>query len=187
VTQIVTIPSGTGAVRVSVWLSYPISTEVVAVTCSSFGSCKGKTYPEEREKCQLFKQTFNIGFVLGGRLVLLPVIGIIAAAIKLEDGGPILYQQDWTAVFGETFSIFKFRPMTPAGESATPIVDDNNDRIIRVGRFLRQTHSDEIPQLWSILRGDMSVVGPRVVWTEEEHLLEAETDTWRKRWFVKPG
>ena len=135
----------------------------------------------------LFKRAFDVGFSLAGILALSPVIGSIAIAIKLEDGGPILYRQERTAVFGETFPIFKFRSMTPEGESTTPVDDDENDRITRVGRFIRQTHLDEIPQLWSILRGDMSVVGPRAVWTEEEHLLEDETEMWRKRWFVKPG
>lgn len=103
---------------------------------------------------------------------LLPVIRAIAAAIKLKDGGPILYRQERTAVFGKTFSIYKFRSMAPTGETATPVTDDDNDRITRVGQLLRQTHLDEIPKLWSILRGDISAVGPRVVWTEEEHLLE---------------
>lgn len=135
----------------------------------------------------LFKRAFDIAFSLIGILALLPVIGVIAIAIKLEDGGPILYHQERTAVFGETFPIFKFRSMTPEGESATPVDDDENDRITTVGRFIRQTHLDEVPQLWSILRGDMSVVGPRAVWTEEEHLLENKTEMWRKRWFIKPG
>jgi len=135
----------------------------------------------------IFKRAFDVAFAVGGLLVLLPVIGVIAGAIKLEDGGPVLYEQERTAVFGETFSIFKFRTMTPKGESATPVADAENDRITRVGRLLRQTHLDEIPQLWSILRGNMSVVGPRAVWTEEEHILEDEAQMWRKRWFVKPG
>jgi len=126
-------------------------------------------------------------FALTGIISLLPVIGVIAAAIKFDDGGSILYSQERTAVFGETFPVFKFRSMVPEGESTTPIEDGDNDRITSVGRFIRQTHLDEIPQLWSILRGDMSVVGPRAVWTAEEHLLEEETDMWRKRWFVKPG
>ncbi|GAA0547232.1 sugar transferase [Halorubrum ejinorense] len=135
----------------------------------------------------LFKRGFDIAFSVTGLFALSPVIAVIALAVKLEDRGPVLYRQERTAVFGETFPIFKFRSMTPEGESTTPIEDDENDRITRVGRVLRQTHLDEIPQLWSILRGDMSVVGPRAVWTEEEHLLEDEAETWRKRWFVKPG
>ena len=71
----------------------------------------------------------------------------------------MLYGQERTAVFGETFPVFKFRLMTPEGESTTPIEDDDNDRITRGGGFFSQTHLGEIPQRWSILRGDMSVVG----------------------------
>lgn len=135
----------------------------------------------------VFKRAFDVGFALAGLIALSPVIIAIAFAVKLEDGGPVLYRQERTAIFGETFDVFKFRSMTPDGASATPVDDDENNRITTVGRYLRQTHLDEIPQLWSILRGDMSVVGPRAVWTEEEHLLEEKADTWRKRWFVKPG
>ncbi|QAU12154.1 sugar transferase [Halorubrum sp. BOL3-1] len=135
----------------------------------------------------LFKRAFDVAFVAVGIVVLSPVILAIALAIKADDGGTVLYRQERTAVFGETFDVFKFRSMAPEGESATPVDDEENDRITRVGRVIRSTHLDEVPQLWSILRGDMSVVGPRAVWTEEEHLLEDETDMWRKRWFIKPG
>ncbi|QGX94845.1 sugar transferase [Haloplanus rallus] len=135
----------------------------------------------------LWKRAFDVAFSLTGLVLLFPVIVVIAVAIKLEDGGPILYRQERTAVFGETFDVFKFRSMTPEGESQTPTDDKDNDRITRVGGVLRKTHLDEIPQLWAILRGDMSVVGPRAVWTEEEHLLENDLEMWRKRWFVKPG
>lgn len=136
----------------------------------------------------LLKRVFDLTFAASGLLVLSPVIAVIAAAIKLEDGGPIFYYQERTATFGDTFTIFKFRSMVPEGESVEPIDDDTNDRITRVGQFLRQTHLDEIPQLWSILVGEMSVVGPRAVWTEEEErYLETTVDAWRKRWFVKPG
>ncbi len=109
------------------------------------------------------------------------------AAIKIDDGGSVLYTQERTAVFGETFDVYKFRSMIPEGESTEPVDDEGSDRITRVGRVLRQTHFDEIPQLWSIFVGHMSVVGPRAVWTKEESLLEAEQKSWRKRWFVKPG
>lgn len=135
----------------------------------------------------ILKRGFDVVFAVVGLVVLSPAICGIAVAIKLDDGGPILYSQERTAVFGETFDVFKFRSMVPAGESIEPVDDEVNDRITRVGRVLRPTHLDEIPQLWSILIGDMSVVGPRAVWTEEESLLEAQERSWRKRWFVKPG
>ncbi|OYR49687.1 exopolysaccharide biosynthesis polyprenyl glycosylphosphotransferase [Halorubrum sp. Ea1] len=135
----------------------------------------------------MLKRGFDVMFSVVGLVVLSPVICGIALAIKLDDGGPILYSQERTAVFGETFEVFKFRTMVPEGESVEPVADEVNDRITRVGRVLRQTHLDEIPQLWSILVGNMSVVGPRAVWTEEESLLEAQEQSWRKRWFVKPG
>ncbi|WP_049910984.1 sugar transferase [Halorubrum lipolyticum] len=135
----------------------------------------------------MLKRGFDLVFAAVGLVMLSPVIGAIAVAIKLDDGGSILYSQERTAVFGETFEVFKFRSMVPEGESVEPVDDESNDRITRVGGLLRQTHLDEIPQLWSILVGNMSVVGPRAVWTEEESLLEAQERSWRKRWFVKPG
>ncbi|WP_446685209.1 sugar transferase [Haladaptatus pallidirubidus] len=108
-------------------------------------------------------------------------------AIKLDSPGPVFYSQVRTAELGGTFQVYKFRTMLPDSESAKPEEDKTNDRITRVGRVLRKTHLDEIPQLWTILTGGMSVVGPRATWTEEERHLEAEVETWRKRWFVKPG
>src|SRR5699024_3149014 len=101
-----------------------------------------------------------IGFALAGLAVLSPVVFVIAVAIKLDDGGPIFYMQTRTAEFGETFPVYKFRSMSPHSEDSTPIDDRENQRITRVGHFLRRTHLDEIPQLGSILVGDMSVVGP---------------------------
>jgi lipopolysaccharide/colanic/teichoic acid biosynthesis glycosyltransferase len=135
----------------------------------------------------VLKRLFDVAFATTGLLVLSPLVIVLAVAIKLDSPGPILYTQPRTAGFGETFPVYKFRTMIPDGVSATPVDDDANDRITRVGRLLRATHMDEIPQLYSILIGDMSVVGPRAAWTEEEKLLEQETDAWRKRWFVKPG
>jgi len=121
-----------------------------------------------------------------GLLVLSPVIAVIAVAIKLDDGGSILYGQERTAVFGETFTVYKFRSMRPAEDDCTPD-EDEVYRVTRVGGVLRKTHLDEIPQLWAILTGKMSVVGPRAVWTDEEVHLEDEATDWRNRWFVKPG
>ncbi|NHN60102.1 MULTISPECIES: sugar transferase [Halorussus] len=135
----------------------------------------------------VFKRAFDVVFAVSGLLAFAPFMTVIAVAIKLDNPGPVLYRQERTAEFGDTFTIYKFRTMVPENESATPVEDEENDRITRVGRLLRNTHLDEIPQLWSILIGEMSVVGPRAVWTNEEQLLEETTDMWRKRWFVKPG
>lgn len=135
----------------------------------------------------IVKRVFDVAFATVGLLVLSPVIAGIAVAIRLDSRGPILYGQERTAEFGGTFRIYKFRSMYPDSEDATPVDDDDNGAITRVGRFLRTTHLDEIPQLWTILVGQMSVVGPRAVWTDEESYLEETTDRWRKRWFVKPG
>ncbi len=135
----------------------------------------------------VFKRLFDVAFAGFGLLVLAPVVVVISIAVKLDSHGPIFYTQDRTSGFGDTFPVYKFRSMIPEGDSATPVDDAENDRITRVGGILRKTHMDEIPQLWSIFLGDMSVVGPRAAWTEEERLLERETDAWRKRWFVKPG
>jgi lipopolysaccharide/colanic/teichoic acid biosynthesis glycosyltransferase len=135
----------------------------------------------------VLKRTFDIAFALTGLLVLMPAMLLITVAIKLDDGGPILYAQQRTAEFGDTFTAYKFRTMVPDGESSTPVDDEQNDRITRVGRFLRKTHLDEIPQLLTILGGDMSVVGPRAAWVDEEVEIESELNSWRQRWFVKPG
>ncbi|WP_436344536.1 sugar transferase [Natronorubrum sp. FCH18a] len=135
----------------------------------------------------LFKRVFDVLFATVGLLGFAPVMLLIAAAIKYDSPGPVFYSQDRTAGLGETFPVYKFRSMVPEGEDATPTDDAENDRITRVGRVLRKTHLDELPQLWSIFVGDMSVVGPRAVWTEEEVLLERDAPAWRKRWFVKPG
>ena len=134
-----------------------------------------------------FKRVFDVCFAAVGLLVWLPAMLVIAVAIKLDSPGPVLYKQDRTAVLGETFPVYKFRTMVPEGETAEPVEDEENDRVTRVGRLLRKTHLDEIPQLWTILTGRMSVVGPRAVWTNEEALLEESSQMWRKRWFVKPG
>jgi lipopolysaccharide/colanic/teichoic acid biosynthesis glycosyltransferase len=135
----------------------------------------------------VLKRAFDVSFSLATLLALAPLMLLIAAAIKLDDGGPVFYAQQRTAEFGDTFTVYKFRTMTPEGESATPIDDAENDRITRVGRILRATHLDEVPQLLSILSGRMSVVGPRAAWVDEEAEIESEVSSWRQRWFVKPG
>jgi lipopolysaccharide/colanic/teichoic acid biosynthesis glycosyltransferase len=107
----------------------------------------------------ILKRVFNMVFVASGLSVLMPVITIIAVAIKFDSLGPVLYQQDRTATFGEAFSIYKSRSMIPDAEAETGVELSAEDtggidpRVTQVGRFLRATHLSEIPQLWLILRG----------------------------------
>ena len=133
------------------------------------------------------KRVFDIVFACTALLMLSPLLLVIAIAIKLDSTGPVLYRQTRTAAFGDTFTIAKFRTMAQESEDPIPGNDNENERITQVGRILRRTHLDETPQLFAILRGRMSVVGPRAAWVDEETLLEDQTKAWRRRWFVKPG
>jgi lipopolysaccharide/colanic/teichoic acid biosynthesis glycosyltransferase len=139
------------------------------------------------------KRVFDIVFAATGLLVLVPVILPVAVAIKLDSPGPVLYGQERTAEFGETFVIYKFRSMVDDAEAETGAKLSEEDtggvdpRVTRTGRILRRTHLDEVPQLWSILVGDMSVVGPRPERPELDADIETEVVAWRRRWFVKPG
>ncbi|MCH7661507.1 MAG: sugar transferase [Euryarchaeota archaeon] len=136
---------------------------------------------------RLFKRGFDLVFSGTGLLVFAPVFGLVALAIRLDSPGPVFYAQSRTAGLGRTFEVEKFRTMVPESESIDPVDDEDNDRITKVGRILRKSNLDELPQLWVIFTGEMSVVGPRAVWTDEEALLEEKAVEWRKRWFVKPG
>ncbi|MDL0139100.1 sugar transferase [Halobacterium salinarum] len=141
----------------------------------------------------VLKRGFDIAFSAAGLLLLSPVILAITGAIKLDDGGTVLYNQERTAAFGETFDVYKFRSMVENAEDRTgATISDEDDggvdsRVTRVGRVLRQTHLDEIPQLWAVLKGDMSVVGPRPERPELDSDIQTGVVDWRKRWFVKPG
>ncbi|WP_342768488.1 sugar transferase [Haloplanus rubicundus] len=142
---------------------------------------------------RLTKRLFDICFAATAMLVLAPLLFVIAVAIKLDSPGPVLYSQERTAEFGDTFTVYKFRSMVPEAEADTGAVlsaEDSGDvdpRVTRVGRILRETHLDEIPQLWSILVGDMSVVGPRPERPELDEDIQQSVRTWQQRWFVRPG
>ena len=92
-----------------------------------------------------------------------PLIALAALATKLEDRGPVLYRQRRVGKDGVDFDVLKLRTMVVGAETmgAGFAVDRGDRRITRVGRILRRTSIDELPQLWNILRGDMSVIGPR--------------------------
>ena len=133
----------------------------------------------------IFKRLFDIAFAGSALLVLAPVIVLIALAIKIEGHGPIFYEQERTCLDGDTFIVRKFRTLIPTDGDVD--LDIEADRETPLGNFLRTTHLDEIPQLWPILAGQMSTVGPRPAITELEPGYQEEVDGWQQRWFVKPG
>jgi lipopolysaccharide/colanic/teichoic acid biosynthesis glycosyltransferase len=110
----------------------------------------------------MIKRLFDIVVAVSGLTVLLPVWLIASVAIWLEDGSPVVLRQPRVGQGGRTFRAFKFRSMRPGTERLAPRQASEHDaRVTRVGRVLRRTAMDELPQLLNIVRGDMSVVGPR--------------------------
>jgi sugar transferase (PEP-CTERM system associated) len=125
-----------------------------------------------------------IGFILAA-----PLMALTAVAIKLDSSGPVLYSQERVGENGRVFMVFKFRSMrTDAERSGTPVwASDGDDRITRVGRFIRLTRLDELPQLWNVMRGDMSFVGPRPERPFFVEQLARDVPFYLQRHAVKPG
>ena len=121
-----------------------------------------------------------------GLAVAAPALAAAAAAIKLEDHGPVLYRQRRVGLNGAEFELLKLRTMVVGAErqGAGYAVNEGDPRITRVGRMLRRLSLDEVPQLWNVLRGDMSLVGPRPTLAYQ---VERYTERQRRRLAVKPG
>jgi lipopolysaccharide/colanic/teichoic acid biosynthesis glycosyltransferase len=100
-----------------------------------------------------------------GLVISMPLWALIAAAIKIDDGGAVFYSQERVGLGGRVFRAWKFRSMRPDAEAATGRVQaaEHDPRVTRTGRVLRAAAMDELPQLWNIFRGDMSFVGPRAL------------------------
>lgn len=124
-------------------------------------------------------------------VVLLPVLAATAMAVRLSSPGPVIFRQGRIGYRGERFTVYKFRTMTvaPAGGSdrEAAMTVDNDSRVTRVGRFLRQSRLDELPQIVNILRGEMSWIGPRPEAEVLSRWYEAEIPFYRYRHIVRPG
>lgn len=116
-----------------------------------------------------------------------PIIGMVALAIRLEDGRPILFRQQRVGLSGQPFEILKFRSMRQCPSAAPSWTSDDDDRITRVGAFIRKYRLDELPQLWNVLRGEMSLVGPRPEQPYFCELLDAQIPFFGLRHSVRPG
>jgi lipopolysaccharide/colanic/teichoic acid biosynthesis glycosyltransferase len=125
--------------------------------------------------------------IAGGTLLLAsPLLGLAALAVKLEDGGPVLYRQTRVGRDGADFELLKLRTMVVGAETmgAGLAVNHGDSRITRTGRLLRKLSLDELPQLWNVVRGEMSVIGPRPTL---RYQVEQYDDRQRHRLDVKPG
>ena len=145
---------------------------------------------------QLIKRGVDIIGALVGLAMSIPMVAIAAIAIKLDSPGPIFYRQTRIGEAGRSFQIFKLRSMVRnAEEQLSDLIDldslpepmyklEDDPRVTRVGKFLRRTSLDETPQFFNVLKGDMSLVGPR---PEEVQIVELYHDEQRKRLAIKPG
>lgn len=134
------------------------------------------------------KRVFEVLFSISLLLFTFPVLVLTALAIKLESPGPVFYRQERNGLGGNPFNVIKFRSMRVDAEKNGPQWATKNDnRVTRVGQFIRKTRIDELPQLLNVLRGEMSLIGPRPerpMFTEQ---FEKEIPGFKNRLLVKPG
>jgi len=114
---------------------------------------------------RMLKRALDLTLSGAGLIASAPLWALFAALIKLEDGGPVFFCQERVGLGGRPFTAVKFRSMRPDAEAGVGAVQaaEQDPRVTRIGRFMRSTALDELPQLWNILRGDMSFVGPRAL------------------------
>jgi sugar transferase (PEP-CTERM system associated) len=137
---------------------------------------------------RMVKRAMDIALALAGLVVSLPLMALVACAIKLESKGPVLFRQERVGERGRTFVLNKFRSMSEDAERHGPVWATAHDpRVTRVGRWLRRTRLDELPQFWNVLVGNMSFVGPRPERPEFVETLQRQIPFYMGRHAVKPG
>jgi lipopolysaccharide/colanic/teichoic acid biosynthesis glycosyltransferase len=133
----------------------------------------------------MFKRAFDVAAALIGLVLLSPGFLIVSLLIKLDSAGPVFYRAKRVGHRGQIFTMYKFRTMVTDADRRGPAVTYGQDpRITRVGRWLRNARLDEFPQLWNVLTGDMSFVGPR---PESIYYYERYTEQQKQIFQVKPG
>jgi len=129
------------------------------------------------------KRLLDLGLVIPALLVLSPVIVLSALLVRIKLGTPVLFCQRRPGLRGRPFILYKFRTMTDARDAAGNLLPDAK-RLTRFGKFLRSASLDELPELWNVLKGDMSLVGPRPLLME---YLDRYTPEQARRHEVRPG
>ncbi|HEY4302439.1 MAG TPA: exopolysaccharide biosynthesis polyprenyl glycosylphosphotransferase [Candidatus Didemnitutus sp.] len=144
-------------------------------------------FPIAREPVFLrLKRLWDIGFALVGLVLFAPFFPLVALAIRLDSKGPIFFHQQRVGRNRKPFHAIKLRTMRPDSENAL-YTKERDERITRIGRLLRNSRIDEIPQLWNVLRGDMSLIGPRAEWVKLVDDYEKKIPCYHFRHLVKPG
>lgn len=134
------------------------------------------------------KTILDVTFALLGLFVLAPLLLLIALGIRIDSSGPVMFRQVRTGLNGQSFRIYKFRTMTVQENGAVvrqAILGDK--RVTRIGQLLRKTSLDELPQLINVVRGEMSLVGPRPHALAHDEYYGREISVYRDRFAVKPG
>jgi Undecaprenyl-phosphate glucose phosphotransferase len=136
---------------------------------------------------RVLKRIFDIVIATAGLVLLTPLLTIVAIAIKLESAGPVFFRQKRHGYNNSTISVMKFRTMVESKDPNFIQVTKNDKRVTRVGRILRRTNIDELPQLFNVLAGDMSIVGPRPHATAHNQMFEGRILPFSRRHNIKPG
>jgi exopolysaccharide biosynthesis polyprenyl glycosylphosphotransferase len=142
----------------------------------------------QRAYSRLAKRVFDVSVAVFALVATAPLFVLVAAAVRLT-GSPVLFRQTRLGERGSHFKVLKFRTMRPDAERAGLALwaEQCDPRVTRVGHFLRKTRLDELPQLWNVIRGEMSIVGPRPERPEFVDILERSVPYWSRRLLIKPG
>jgi exopolysaccharide biosynthesis polyprenyl glycosylphosphotransferase len=143
--------------------------------------------PDGNPAYDLFKRVLDLAVVLALMPLWLPLGALVALAVRLDSPGPALFSQWRVGLHGQAFRIFKFRSMRHEAEASTRFAQSNDPRITRLGQFLRRSRLDEIPQLWNVLRGDMSLIGPRPEQAQFVAQFAEQIASYPYRHLVRPG
>jgi len=152
--------------------AWPIETEFVLVQHSVYSA---------------LKRLLDFVFVLFLLLLVAPIMLVTALAIMILDGFPIIYSQPRAGIHGEPFTLYKFRTMRVGSDRGDGYTREGDSRVSKFGNFLRKTRLDELPQLWNVLRGDMSMIGPRAEWMRLVSDYERQIPHYHFRHLVRPG
>ena len=134
-----------------------------------------------------FKRLIDVIFSLLALVILAPLFGIVALIVRLESPGPIIFRQERMGWHRSTFTCLKFRTMVIRDEEGSLYTQSNDSRVTKSGKWLRKMRIDELPQLWNVLIGDMSLIGPRAEWVKCVSLYEDYIPSYHFRHLVKPG